>query len=88
MRLLRLISFHQSGTPSLRAAVAAHAVARVGCSILITSAPKSPRIWQHSGPARIVETSRTRSPSSGAEGATASVSDSSFRLEERCTLSL
>ena len=36
-----------------------------GCSILITSAPKSPRIWQARGPARIVEASTTRMPVSG-----------------------
>jgi hypothetical protein len=38
---------------------------RSGCSTLMTSAPKSPRIWQISGPARIVEQSSTRIPASG-----------------------
>ena len=38
---------------------------RRGCSTLMTSAPKSPRIWQHRGPARMVETSSTRRPAKG-----------------------
>jgi hypothetical protein len=65
VRLLRLISFHHSGTPSFWWPWPRMASPCTGCSILMTSAPKSPSIWQHRGPARIVDTSTTRSPSRG-----------------------
>ncbi len=68
VRLLRDSSFHHNGTPSLAAPWPRIPSPFWGCSTLMTSAPKSPRIWQHSGPARIVDTSSTRSPASGPVG--------------------
>src|SRR6478609_2379816 len=65
VRLLREISDHQIGVPSTDGPWPRIPSPALGCSILITSAPKSPRIWQASGPARIVDASTTRMPLSG-----------------------
>src|SRR6478752_9390440 len=65
VRLLREISDHQIGVASREGPWPRMPSPAFGCSILITSAPKSPRIWQARGPARIVEASTTRRPVSG-----------------------
>src|SRR5690606_18835139 len=63
-RLLRETTFHQSGTPSFfRPDLRRESP--VGCSSLITSAPKSPSRVAISGPAKINVVSITRRPSSG-----------------------
>ncbi len=64
VRLFRPTTFHQSGTPSFECPCV-RIGSPFGCSILITSAPKSPRNVAMSGPAKSVATSRTRTPSSG-----------------------
>src|SRR5690606_1436728 len=63
-RLLRETTFHQSGTPSFFRPVLRRE-SPVGCSTLITSAPKSPSRVAISGPAKIEEASMTRRPASG-----------------------
>ena len=65
VRLLRPSSFHHRPTPSLSGPWPREGSGLVGCSILMTSAPKSPSMVAASGPAKRVARSRTRSPCSG-----------------------
>lgn len=65
VRLLRPSVFHHRPTPSLDAPCPRAASGWRGCSIFVTSAPKSPRSVPVSGPANSVAVSRTRMPCSG-----------------------
>src|SRR5690606_15252538 len=65
VRLLRPTSFHHSPSPSTATPWPRRPSGTSGCSILTTSAPKSPSTWQVSGPARMVDASITRTPESG-----------------------
>ena len=60
--LFRANMVHQSGTPSLECPCKRTGSPLVGCSILITSAPKSANIVAAIGPANKVAASSTRIP--------------------------
>src|SRR5258706_12029358 len=68
-RLLRLTARWIELMPGWRATPAARAMSPSGGSILITSAPRSPRIWVASGPSTTAVRSMTVTPASGPAGA-------------------
>jgi len=67
--LLRLVTFHHSGTPFLCGASSRSGSPLPGSSTLMTSAPRSANSVAANGPATTVDMSRIRSPTSGPVGA-------------------
>ncbi|CFW45500.1 Uncharacterised protein [Bordetella pertussis] len=65
LRLLRLVCRNMAPMPRCRAGPRSRMLSPSGGSILITSAPMSPRIWVATGPDSAAVMSSTRTPLNG-----------------------